>query len=402
MRYYDYGNSELMSHKQSDKVKWIFTGIAFVLVFVLMAGLCMQIFAKNELKPSNWGKDFDTEFVATANNVVIPESVEGEGIMLLSTAIPIASYSEYDVSPQAETAYTLTATVTPEYATDKRVNFSIAWADSSTEWANGKSIRDYLTLSQTADGSLTAVLSCNEAFGEQAIITVTSRSNPGASATCTVDYKQKYIGTATSLYDANPTDGRVNFSTPATGGSITTPLPNTNGYSGSFMSSYFKLEKSTVYTIPLTGNAHIEYYVKPTTAFADAIEMHNKMIESSYMTVYTEDWKCVTSLTVDLEQTTHSFGFTSKYEMSNYISRYLSFLVYEVATGSSGYFSNQYVYFAGAVNSVNANPLTKEPHFQIKIVTHIEEETYEAITTVTCNSVTFPATGVGMDSQVVF
>lgn len=47
--------NEFQKHKKSDKVKWVLTCIAFVLVFAVIAGICMQLFAKDEkFKPSNW------------------------------------------------------------------------------------------------------------------------------------------------------------------------------------------------------------------------------------------------------------------------------------------------------------------------------------------------------------
>ena len=49
--------NELKRHKKSDKIKWIITAVCFVLLFAFMAGLCMQLFAKDEkYKPSEWFK----------------------------------------------------------------------------------------------------------------------------------------------------------------------------------------------------------------------------------------------------------------------------------------------------------------------------------------------------------
>lgn len=53
--------NELRQHKKSDKIKWVITSIAFVLVFVFLAGLCMQLFGNDKIKPSNWFKKPDTE-----------------------------------------------------------------------------------------------------------------------------------------------------------------------------------------------------------------------------------------------------------------------------------------------------------------------------------------------------
>lgn len=54
--------NELNRHKKSDKIKWITTGVFIVLLSVMVAGLCMQLFAKDDkYKPSEWFKKSDTE-----------------------------------------------------------------------------------------------------------------------------------------------------------------------------------------------------------------------------------------------------------------------------------------------------------------------------------------------------
>ena len=47
-------NFELKRHKKSDKIKWVLTGVAFVLVFVMLVGMCLQLFGKGKVKPSEW------------------------------------------------------------------------------------------------------------------------------------------------------------------------------------------------------------------------------------------------------------------------------------------------------------------------------------------------------------
>ena len=53
--------NELQRHKRSDKVKWAITGVAFVLIFVLIAGIGLQLFGKGKAKPSEWFKKSDSE-----------------------------------------------------------------------------------------------------------------------------------------------------------------------------------------------------------------------------------------------------------------------------------------------------------------------------------------------------
>lgn len=70
--------SELQQHKKCDRVKWIFTGIAFIFVFTLLAGLILQVFGSGKAKPSEWFKQEQKE---TANF-----SAQGEGSETKMTA----------------------------------------------------------------------------------------------------------------------------------------------------------------------------------------------------------------------------------------------------------------------------------------------------------------------------
>lgn len=114
-------------------------------------------------------------------------------MQLTASKLSSSEYAENGVSAQAESAYTLTATVKPEDAENKAVDWSIAFVNASSAWASGKSVTDYVTVTPSADGALTAVVTNLGEFGEQIKVTVTSRGNPSAKAECTVDYIQKVI-----------------------------------------------------------------------------------------------------------------------------------------------------------------------------------------------------------------
>ena len=119
---------------------------------------------------------------------------EGVGVSLLSEKIEKADYEAYGVSPLAESAYTLTATVEPANAPDKAVDWSVAFVDPSSEWATGKTVTDYVTVTPTSDGALTATVQNLKAFGEQIKVTVTHRENENATASCTVDFAKRIEG----------------------------------------------------------------------------------------------------------------------------------------------------------------------------------------------------------------
>ena len=91
--------------------------------------------------------------------------------------------------PVAQTSsVTLTATVEPSNATYQAVDWSVSFVNQSSTWASGKTASDYVTVTPTSDGALTATVECLSAFGEQINVTVTSRDNADASATCVCDY----------------------------------------------------------------------------------------------------------------------------------------------------------------------------------------------------------------------
>ena len=107
----------------------------------------------------------------------------GEGITLTASAEEISSSSN---------SVRLTASITPAETTEsKKVDWSMAWKNPSSAWASNKAVADYVRVTPTASGALTADVVCQEAFGEPVIITVTSQANPSASASCQVDYAQK-------------------------------------------------------------------------------------------------------------------------------------------------------------------------------------------------------------------
>lgn len=94
---------------------------------------------------------------------------------------------------------TLTATVLPETATDKTVDWAVAFVNPSSEWASGKTATDYVTVTPSSDGAATATVQCLEDFGAQIVVTATSRDNPEATAQCTVDFAQKLVSTSVSF-----------------------------------------------------------------------------------------------------------------------------------------------------------------------------------------------------------
>ena len=161
---------------------------------------------------SKGGVDFSTlenpeqNYMADNGGMLVGEST-GNGAQIMSVQIPAENYAEYGISPMAESAYQLTATITPDNADDKTVDWSVSFVNPDSEWATGKTVTDYVTVTPTSDGALAANVACFQAFGEQIKVTVMSRDNPEATATCLVDYAERVAG-----YTLTLTNGGVTIS----------------------------------------------------------------------------------------------------------------------------------------------------------------------------------------------
>ena len=176
-----------MSYKYKSNKFW--TGFLAVLLVLVLAGTAALIGVLSD-GFKNWDK-FKTDEEQTETGGAIITDGESHGMKLMSMRISPEDYDEYGISPMAETAYQLTATITPDNATNKAVDWTVAFVNASSEWATGKTVTDYVTVTPTTDGALTANVECVKDFGEQVRVTVTSRDNMAVKANATVDYTQK-------------------------------------------------------------------------------------------------------------------------------------------------------------------------------------------------------------------
>ena len=172
--------------------------LAGILATVTLCTCAFTAVACKKDKQDDTQANVGVEQTYMGGGLQLGESV-GNGIKLMSATLLSTEYEDYGVSPLAETAYTLTATITPSDAGNHGVDWSISWRDPASTWASGKKVTDYVTVTPTADGALTADVKCLQDFGETAIITVTSREDNTLSASCSVDYKKRYESIAIPL-----------------------------------------------------------------------------------------------------------------------------------------------------------------------------------------------------------
>ena len=186
-----------MAYKSNSSKFW--TGFLAVLLVLVIAGAAALVGVLSD-GFKNWDKFKPDEEQTQEGGAVIGEG-ESSGIKLMSAKIAPENYDEYGISPMAETAYQLTATITPDNATNKAVDWTVTWvggrehdggsSDSPADWSEGKTVTDYVTVTPTSDGALTANVECLQAFGTQVRVTVTSRDNTAVKANATVDYTEK-------------------------------------------------------------------------------------------------------------------------------------------------------------------------------------------------------------------
>lgn len=199
--------------------------ILLAAIIVLVCGIGSSWFTNGDIATwfNSWGKGTEQEQPADEEQGeetgeeqeqggMLVEEGDSNGISLMSVKIAAADYDEYGISPMAESAQLLTATITPDTAADKAVDWSVSFVNPSSEWSKEHSVTDCVTVTPTSDGALTATVECLQAFGEQVKITVTSRANSSATAECTVDYQKRLDSfTWSAAYDGSNFDDSTNI-----------------------------------------------------------------------------------------------------------------------------------------------------------------------------------------------
>lgn len=97
-----------------------------------------------------------------------------------------ATLSDEGISEQSLTSVTVTATLEPVGANEP-VDWSVAFQDEWFSWTSGKIVTDYVTVTPTTDGSLTATVRFLQIFKDSIILTCSLRSDSSIKAKCVID-----------------------------------------------------------------------------------------------------------------------------------------------------------------------------------------------------------------------
>lgn len=395
-------DNELHRHKTSDTVKWVLTLLAFILVGVMLAGIILGWFDKKEESPAEEEQQTEESGMVDGDGI-------GEEISLMSARIAAADYSEYGVSPLAESAQAVTATVTPSDALNKKVDWSIAWANASSSWAKSKTVTDYVTLTPTSDGAVTATLECLQPFGEQIIVTATSRDNSSAKGTCTVDYSQRYLGTETYISFNNSQYYQIGTVSTSMDSASTVNLPNKAQAGYNTNTTYSPKNKmaygvclSDTYSLPLEDGAiSFKYYIKMNPAFASALKSENTMFTDSNLAV---DWELFdeTSGTLSDADAVPSSGEGVKSSKEYTVIDYYYVLCNPLRTAVAP--EVYYINPSALTPFIRAALEIDDYHFEVKVVVEYGGETYETVSKMKFNesSLNIPVSSVSAGPDVVF
>lgn len=173
----------------TKNIKTILIIIAAALIFVIMGGLIIYFVRTDKGGETNNGD--------TQNYEISGKVYDDSGNEMLSNMVYSMprSMTISDLQDETVSRITISATVSPENATDGTVDWSIKFDDDTD--TDG-----YLSLEPAYNGANTVVVTCYQPFDYTAIITATSNYDATKTATCYVDY----------LYEFEPIDLSMTYS----------------------------------------------------------------------------------------------------------------------------------------------------------------------------------------------
>jgi len=155
-------------------------------IFVLTVAILVLAFSLLSLSACTTINDLKDDVAAIVKDYVVIDDAGNELEFGKTYDMP-RSLKFFAASPNSNKTVRLTATITPAAAADKSVDWSVAWVNPSSTWATGKTVTDYVTVTPTSDGALTADVHFVANFGEPIDIVVISREVSSVTASCRVD-----------------------------------------------------------------------------------------------------------------------------------------------------------------------------------------------------------------------
>ena len=172
------------------------------IVYTGLASLVAWLIIRNDRKNSQTNNPTKIEGVLTGNGGMEIEDGQGSAIRMMSTTLKPKQYASYGVSEQAESAYTIEATIVPEYMDNfVALEWTAEFQNSDSEWATGKNASDYIKITPTGTLAHSATVECLQAFGEVIVIKAVSKDDASIFGACTCNYINRYASINAELDD---------------------------------------------------------------------------------------------------------------------------------------------------------------------------------------------------------
>lgn len=201
-RYKDYDDRYVEVRRTSVAGRIAAAVLCFVLVAIVALGAAWGTgFAlTGEANPTKWSINNPDPDSGTANGTPTDGMTvtEGAANYMRLRSLPMTATS----AASTDSTYFLTATVEPADADEQELEWLWDFANPASSWARGKVATDFVNVAPTSD-THNATVTCLGDFGEPIVITVRSKDNPEATATCTCDYVKRVKGLTLTVTDPN-------------------------------------------------------------------------------------------------------------------------------------------------------------------------------------------------------
>lgn len=218
-------------------------------------------------------EEIQTEAPADSVGGMVISADEGEekksGITFTKKAIPLSDYEENGISAQAESAYTVTATVTADdpNADNTEIEWSTLFEDGGTRFDGSPGQGHFVYLNECiavtpsgsgSAGSKTVSVACLQGFSVPIILTAKCKYAPEIQASVQIDYAPKITGIMRDYYGLFGGLSTTNNHTTTTISkfnlnSKTSGIPYFSVYYDLYYSPYYTLEETFDVTIKTTN-----------------------------------------------------------------------------------------------------------------------------------------------------
>lgn len=391
--------------------------ISLLLVAVIAAGVCCMGYASRGDDGKWFGNFTDFNSWHWYDKEEIPGGAviggnNGDGINFLSTRILPETFAEHGISEQADSAYTITATILPSNATEKTLVWNLSWKDASSDFASGKAVTDYVTIS-VSENTLNATLVCLQPFGEQISLVANVSDLTNVQGRCDIDYKQRNNGTTFNLSFLDGTHYGTDYTYINTELSSSVNVinfphktdPNVGWHTNDNYkvkgSPSYHLELSETYTIPyVVEEVSFKTYVKLNDAFYTKLNQKNATKFNVDNTAAA--WKLFDDSLVTEETEDFYYKSTTAYFVTDFFKILSANIVGNIYNPNVYCFQNDYSDFITVAQEIYDDVTHL---FQIKVETTINGEVRENVYDITANReyLSVSASSVSMSTwQIVF